>query len=253
MKGRTRRVAGELVIRPEGNRAPACWARGRTCPACSRPWPRRRAAGAEEAVVALAPEHGLDPEPGLLDLRRVAEHVGAVAESLQPVRHLFPAVLALALGVEPGVVLLLHELAQLAKMTMETRGLELQLLAQPPAGANCTHWQLHQRAGQERPTIRRVMAIRRARSFGPVDHPEIRLRRDHGKPENAQHQGSAPQCRDHRWAPEEGRVRGSAWKPWLASGRPRFGHQFSRPWRRASMDRARSCLTPRPRLSALPR
>src|SRR5262249_47016926 len=90
-------------------------------------------AGAEEAVVALARERRLDPDLRLLDLVVVAEEVGAVAEALEPVRHLLPAALALAGGAEPGVVLLAEELADLAEVAVEAGGLEFELLAEPAA------------------------------------------------------------------------------------------------------------------------
>src|SRR5262249_646795 len=87
----------------------------------------------EVTVVPLALEGPLDPRLRFLDLPFGAEQLGAIAKTLEPVRPLLPAALALAGRVEPGVVFFAKERADLAQVTMEARGLELELLAEPPA------------------------------------------------------------------------------------------------------------------------
>src|SRR5690606_16187021 len=91
------------------------------------------AVGAEPAVLLLAAEDRVDPDLRLVDHPLVAEHVSAGAEALEPVRRLLPAVLAEAVGLEPGIALAREEAADRREPAVEARGLQLELLAQPAA------------------------------------------------------------------------------------------------------------------------
>ena len=90
--------------------------------------------GPEVAVGALAGERAFDPGAGFGDHLRVVEEVGQFDVSLEPVGHLFPAVLSFAVLAEPGVVFLLQPFADLAELAGQPVALALEHLPQPAAG-----------------------------------------------------------------------------------------------------------------------
>jgi len=71
----------------------------------------------EIAVGALAGDCAFDPRANLRQHLRVVENVSQFDVALEPVGQFFPAVLSLAVLVEPGVVLLLQPRADLAEMS----------------------------------------------------------------------------------------------------------------------------------------
>lgn len=61
--------------------------------------------GAEPAVLPLGSHGRFDPLFRLDDQFLIAQHIAQVAETSQPVGHLFPAILALAVFIGPGALL----------------------------------------------------------------------------------------------------------------------------------------------------
>src|SRR5262249_30352330 len=85
----------------------------------------------------------------------------AVEVTLEPVRHLLPAVVAAAVAGEPGVVLLLQESGQFLEVAVEPVRLEPEHGMQPPGGPDRPWRQAAEAAGLERRAVRDVIGVGR--------------------------------------------------------------------------------------------
>ena len=102
----------------------------------------------EVAVGPLPGQRRLQPCLGLGHQRGIAEQEGGGGVAAQPIRNLFPEAIALARGIQPGVVVLLEESADLAEVAVETVGLQPQLSMQPTLRFDRAQRQADERAGK---------------------------------------------------------------------------------------------------------
>ena len=104
--------------------------------------------GTEPAVGFLASKRRLDPDFGFSYHSLVTKDVAAVAESLEPVGRLFPAVQPFAIRIKPRIFFFLEEIADFGQMSVEPIGLQFELSAHPAVRFNCTDRQFYKRAWQ---------------------------------------------------------------------------------------------------------
>ena len=94
---------------------------------------------AEVAVGPLTGQRPFQPDFRLGNHLRAVEQVGGAHVALEPVRQFFPAVLALAVFAQPGVIFLGEPHADFTQIARQSVGLTLYVLQQPTAGFHAAH------------------------------------------------------------------------------------------------------------------